>query len=149
MMKRNISFMLILTIVLAFLTTGFTANSTDPFAAAGYTPVSEQVWASGVTAYSGQSGSYSVGMESAYGVYVDDTDEDYVGDYLNLEQKSFVQDGETNRYIDMSSPVSGAYLMEDVSVVGMAKIQDSFSMVNYKPGLGTDSNWVVNWLDYF
>jgi hypothetical protein len=149
MIKRNIGFLLTLIMVFAFMTTGFTANSTDPFAAAGYTPVSDQVWASSVTASSGHSGSYSVGMHSAYGVYVDDEDKDYVGDYFNLEQKSFVQNGETNRHIDISSPVSGAYLMENLAVDGMAKIQDSFALVNHEPGLEKGLNWLVNWLKYF
>jgi hypothetical protein len=146
-MKINLRFMLILITAFAFITTGFTASTTDSFT--GYTAVSDQVWGSGVSAYPGQTGSYSVGVQSAYGVYVDDEDKDYVGDYFNLEQKSHVSYGETNRHMDISSPVSGAYLMEDAKVIGMAKIADAFSLVNHKPGLTLERDWLVSWLKYF
>lgn len=147
-MKRYIGFMLLLTIVFAFMTTGLAATP-EMFTGTGYTPVSDQVWGSSVSANTGQSGSYSVGVQSAYGVFVDENDKDYVGDYFNVEQKSYVSNGETKRHIDISSPVSGAYLMEDVNVIGMAKIQDSFSLINYKPGLKDGQSWLVDWLDYF
>ncbi len=147
-MKRYLGYMLVLTIVFAFMTTSFAATP-EPLTGKGYTALSEQVWASSVSAYSGQSGSYSVGMQAAYGVFVDEDDKDYVGDYFNIEQKSYVSDGETKRHIDISSPVSGAYLMEDVNVIGKAKISDYFSLVNYKPGLAEDTGWLVNWLKYF
>jgi hypothetical protein len=147
-MKRYFGLMLVLTIVFTFMATGFAATP-EPFIGEGYTPVSEQVWASSLSVYPGESGSYSVGMQSAYGVFVDEDDKDYIGDYFIIEQKSFVSDGETKRHIDISSPVSGAYLMEDVNVIGMAKIQDSFSLLNYKPGLAVGTGWLVNWLEYF
>lgn len=46
--------------------------------------------------------------------------------------------GVVNRLIGISSPWSGGYLYEDLTVVGSASITDSFSMDNLGPGKNED-----------
>ncbi len=50
--------------------------------------------------------------------------------------------GTVNRYIDISSPFSGAYLYENLTVVGRSEITDSFTMDNLPSGVDAD-----NWFD--
>ncbi len=45
-----------------------------------------------------------------------------------IEQKAGTTQGTVKRYVDISSPWSGAYLHEDMSVVGSAEIIESFTM---------------------
>ncbi len=59
--------------------------------------------------------------------------------FFNLEQEAGTQEGVTKRYIDVSSPWSGAYLYENMVVEGKAEIKESFSMNNIKPGSGSGS----------
>ncbi len=70
---------------------------------------------------------------------------DYVGNYFNIDQFARTSDGTTRRFIDVSSPWSGAYLMEDMEVVGMAEIDESFAMSNVAPG----AEAVPDWWDLF
>lgn len=59
-----------------------------------------------------------------------------------LNQDMSNSQGTVNRYIDISSPFSGAYLYENLTVVGRAEITDSFTMDNLPPGVDAD-----NWFD--
>ena len=138
-MKKYIGLMIVLIIGFAFVTTGFTVNTSD------FEPLTTQVWAVSVTAEPGEVGSLSQNFEAAHGAYENVGDDDYVGDYFNIEQESYVSSGETKRYIDISSPYSGAYLSEDMTVIGMSSIQESFSMENFPAG----SAATVSWFDLF
>ncbi len=51
-----------------------------------------------------------------------------------INQSASTSGGTVKRYIDISSPFSGAYLFEDMSVVGKATITESFTMDNMSPG---------------
>ncbi len=55
-----------------------------------------------------------------------------------LEQDMSNSQGTVNRYIDISSPFSGAYLYENLTVVGRSEITDSFTMHNLPPGVDAD-----------
>jgi hypothetical protein len=52
-----------------------------------------------------------------------------------LDQNMANSQGTVNRYIDISSPFSGAYLYENLTVVGRSEITDSFTMDNLPPGV--------------
>jgi len=67
--------------------------------------------------------------------------DDYVGNYFNIDQMARTSQGTTKRYISISSPWSHAYLMEDMEVVGMTEITESFSMDNIAPGAEAVPNW--------
>jgi hypothetical protein len=144
-MKRKMSFMLVLLMVLVFILTGFTSESAVMKSEDGFQPLTDQIWAIYVSADPGHSGSISTKAVAAYGLPANVDDEDYVGNYFNIEQKSYVSSGVTKRHIDISSPVSHGYLSESMSVVGMAKITDSFSMLNYPAG----SAVTLSWWDFF
>lgn len=63
-----------------------------------------------------------------------DAGEYYVGNYFTIDQLAATSGGIVKRYINISSPWTGAYLEEDMSVEGVAEIRDSFNMVNLDPG---------------
>ncbi|MDW7740521.1 MAG: hypothetical protein SCJ97_10800 [Bacillota bacterium] len=138
-MKKNIGLMIVLIIGFAFVTTGFTVSTS------GSEPLTSQIWAVSVSADPGEVGSLTTNFQAAHGSYENVDDEDYVGDYFNIEQQSYVSSGETKRYIDISSPYSHAYLSEDMTVIGMASIRESFSMENFPAG----SAATVSWWDLF
>jgi len=69
------------------------------------------------------------------------TGDDYVGNYFNIDQFARTSQGTTRRYIDISSPWSHAYLYEDMEVVGMAEIEESFAMDNLAPGAEAIADW--------
>ncbi len=71
--------------------------------------------------------------------------DDYVGNYFNIDQFARTSQGTTQRYIDISSPWSGAYLHEDMTVVGTTEIDESFAMDNLEPG----EEAVPDWWDLF
>ena len=70
----------------------------------------------------------------------------FVGDYFRMTQMARTSDGDVKRYIDISSPWSGAYLYEDFEVAGFAEIVDSFTMINLPAGEDMPSKW---WKDLF
>ena len=74
----------------------------------------------------------------AWGVTAGD---DYVGNYFNIDQLARTSQGTVRRYIDISSPWSHAYLYEDMVVVGMAEIEESFAMNNLTPGVEATPEW--------
>jgi len=67
--------------------------------------------------------------------------DDYVGNYFNIDQFARTSEGTTQRYIDISSPWSGAYLSEDMTVTGAAEIEEEFEMDNLEPGPDTVPDW--------
>jgi hypothetical protein len=58
-----------------------------------------------------------------------------------LNQDMANSQGIVNRYIDFSSPFSGAYLYENLTVVGRSEITDSFTMHNLPPGVDADKGF--------
>ena len=144
-MKRSMSFILVMLLALVLISTGFTSDSTVLGNVDDYKPLTDQIWANSVSADLGQIVSVSTSGEAAYGLPINADDDDYVGDYFNIEQQSYVSSGETKRQIDISSPVSHGYLSESMAVIGMAKITDSFSMENLPAG----SAVVTSWWDLF
>jgi len=84
-----------------------------------------------------------VGWEDAFQAV--GSGKDYVGNYFNIDQFARTSQGTVRRYIDISSPWSHAYLMEDMSVVGTSEITESFSMDNISPG----ADAVPDWWDLF
>lgn len=57
---------------------------------------------------------------------------------IGLTQQSGTTGGELRRLIDISSPWSGGYIHEDLTVIGRASITDSFTMNNLSPGSNSD-----------
>ncbi len=57
---------------------------------------------------------------------------------IGLTQQSGTTGGELRRLIDISSPWSGGYIHEDLTVIGRASITDSFTMNNLSPGSDSD-----------
>ena len=80
--------------------------------------------------------------DGAVGVTAGD---DYVGNYFNIDQMARTSQGTVRRYIDVSSPFSHAYLYEDMEVVGIAEIEETFAMDNLEPG----EEAVPEWWDLF
>lgn len=58
----------------------------------------------------------------------------YVGNYFEIDQYAYTSGGEMTRFISISSPFSGALLIDDMAVVGRAEVRESFEMDNLKPG---------------
>ena len=137
---------------------------------ADWEAVSNQIWAVQVQADPGFSGNLHQDFEAAYGPYTvagEDTDgniipgsadswswgaagnpvvgADYVGDYFNIDQMARTSQGTVQRFIDISSLWSGAYLHEDMSVVGASEIEEAFTMENIGPG----DEVVGLWYDIF
>ncbi len=65
----------------------------------------------------------------------------FVGNYFNMDQHARTSQGTLKRYIDISSPISGAYLHEDMSVVGKSDVKDAFSLVNVAAGADVPGAW--------
>jgi hypothetical protein len=64
-----------------------------------------------------------------------------------LSQHSSTTGGELRRHIDISSPWSGGYLFEDMTVIGSATVTESFSMGNLGPGSEAD-HWIKAYDDF-
>lgn len=67
--------------------------------------------------------------------------DEFIGNYLTLEQYTQLSMGTTKRYIDLSSIWSGAYLHEDVTVEGRTEIRDVFEMIDLPAGSHGDNAW--------
>ena len=61
-----------------------------------------------------------------------------------IQQSSSTSQGTVQRYIDISSPHSGAYVYENSKVVGTATVTESFSMDNLPPGSDSGSDAEVD-----
>ena len=137
-----------------------------------YTPLTQQLWVARVEANPGEVGQLNQDFEAAYGPWdgtgVTPTHAggsaewgfvqragfawglssgvNYVGNYFNIDQLAYTSGGETQRYIDLSSPFSGAMVHENMTVTGMAEIEDVFAMSNISPGeAATPDWWDMNW----
>jgi len=146
----------------------FGSESMESFSTYGdWDPVSKQIWAVHVNADPGFSGNLHQDFEAAYGpfagileanadgAYVAPTNAwgwnpvtlrpvvglTFVGDYFNIEQHARTSMGAVQRFIDISSPWSGAYVYEDMTVVGKSEINEAFSMVNLGPGADVPGLW--------
>jgi len=134
--------------------------------------LTQQLWAVQVEANPGYSGNVHQEFEAAYGdTYAGTVDEaeelftdqwgftpaanhdgyapvrgtDYVGNYFQIDQMARTSDGELKRFIDISEPFDGAYLMEDFEVTGEVDIEEAFNMVNVAAGEEVE----VVWYDLF
>jgi hypothetical protein len=67
--------------------------------------------------------------------------DDYVGNYFTMDQDARTSMGTLKRYIDISSPFSHAYLMEDMSVVGKSDVEEAFAMANLPAGVDVPGLW--------
>jgi len=67
--------------------------------------------------------------------------DEYVGNYFNIDQLASTTDGTTKRYISISSPWSHAFIEEDMTVVGMSEIKETFEMDNLLPGEAVVPDW--------
>jgi len=70
---------------------------------------------------------------------------EYAGNYFYIDQLASTDDGELKRYIDVSSPWSGTFVSEDMTVSGEAGVEEAFRMVNLGPG----EEIVVDWHELF
>jgi len=55
------------------------------------------------------------------------------------EQSAGSEKGTTKRHLDMSDPFTGAYLHEDMKIVGKAEVKESFTMGNIDAGSNVES----------
>lgn len=155
-------------IVLFLFSTAFKVSSSVEIQGQEKEEVSEQIWAVEIEAEPGESGSLEQDFEAAEGPYdpdlkagvSDEVKEDaygfdydqegrlevakgdqYVGSYFEIEQEASTTGGTTKRYIDISSPWTGAYLYEDMVVEGSANIKETFEMENLAPGADAIPTW--------
>jgi hypothetical protein len=70
----------------------------------------------------------------------------YVGNFFSIEQFAYTSGGSMNRLISMSSPFENTLLKEDMSVVGMASIRESFEMRNL---IGGPKAVTLAWYELF
>ncbi len=169
-MKKNMILISIYTaaIMLFLFSTAFKVNSSVEIRGQEKKEVSEQIWAVEIEAEPGESGSLEQEFEAAEGPYDPDLkagvsdevkddaygfdyDEEgrlevakgdqYVGSYFEIEQKASTTGGTTKRFIDISSPWTGAYLYEDMAVEGSASIEEAFEMENLAPGETAIPTW--------
>jgi len=80
-------------------------------------------------------------FDEEYMWWFDDTKEDgidtgdrYVGNYFDIDQYLYTSEGETRRFISISSPFSKALLIEEMLVIGMTEVTESFELDNLEPG---------------
>ncbi len=60
-----------------------------------------------------------------------------------MEQTAGTSQGTVRRYTDISSPYSGAYLYQDITVEGSSEITESFSMGNV-PSARKNDSWLFD-----
>jgi len=122
----------------------------DGFDPTDLSALTRQIWAVSVTPDRGQSGSMSIDMIAAYGPYDTDEEDDYswwiddegnyqvgrkyVGNYFEIDQYAYTSNGDTRRFTSMSSPFSNTYFTQELQVLGMAEIRESFELDNLEPG---------------
>ncbi len=124
--------LMIAVLALVLFSTAFTAGSQT---------LTDQLWAVSVEGDPSHTGSIGMNFEAAYGDPSTQDDDAYVGNYFNIDQHAYTSSGVTKRYIDTSSPESHGYLSEDMTVVGMADIEESFSMINLPAGSSVGIDW--------
>jgi len=139
--------------------------------AGGWKALTTQTWAARVKADPGFSGNLHQDFEAAYGGYLaglqDSVDlthgganrgvwrwkvnefgtptpslgSRYVGDYFKMSQTARTSMGKVDRYIDISSPWSGAYLYEDSEFTGFSETVETFNMTNLTAGADVPGKW--------
>jgi len=139
-------------------------------AANGWKGLTTQTWAALVRADAGFSGKLHQDFEAAYGPFVSglapfetphgganvrawrwienafgqptpSVGTRFVGDYFKMNQTARTSMGFVGRYIDMSSPWSGAYLYEDTEMTGFVEIVENFNMTNLPAGADLPGKW--------
>lgn len=135
---------LIAVLALGLFSTAFTFTGTTSAIQPNqnFEPVSDQVWAVSVSADPGHEGALNQSFEAAYKL---DQETGEMINYFNIEQRAYTSSGETRRYISISSPESHGYVMEDMTVTGMADIRESFLMDN----MLNDVTVELDWFDLF
>jgi len=100
--------------------------------------LTHQIWAVSVAASPGHSGQLYQDFEASFepGLFEELFGRD--NDYFIIEQQAGMSEGTLRRYIDISSPVSGGLLYEDMRVDGMAYVNEVFSLINTR---GVDTFW--------
>jgi len=144
------------------------AEKAEQFERQTYNALTDQIWAVEVEANPGMSGNVHQDFEAAYGPYDADAEEfddafwfvpdadvyegfavgrgvDYVGNYFHMDQMARTSDGELRRFIDISEPFDGSYMMEDFEVIGEVEVEEAFDMTNVAPGEEVE----VLWYDLF
>ncbi len=58
----------------------------------------------------------------------------YVGNFFEIDQYAYTSGGFFERNISMSSPFTGSLLEEELFVIGMAEVRESFEMHNLEAG---------------
>ncbi len=142
----------------------------EDYSTINVTDLTDQIWAVQVEAEQGMSGNLHQSFEAAYGPHEDqlwdgigedetvhkdgwtyatdadgylvvDRGDDYIGNYFDIDQMARTSDGVTKRFIDISSPWSGAYLSEDMEVIGTTEIEEDFLMDNIAEGEAATPDW--------
>jgi len=151
--------------------TGWTGVDVKDLARAGnWNALTSQTWAASVKADPGMSGKLYQDFEAAYGGYLGlgilGADENlaanqqrgwawknyasgvgpvlgtrFVGDYFKMSQTARTSMGKVDRYIDISSPWSGALLYEDSEMTGFVEIVETFNMTNLTAGADVPGKW--------
>ena len=136
-------------------------------AANGWKGLTTQTWAALVRADAGFSGNLHQDFEAAYGAYsgtklataeatmgatasnwswnfaatAPAVGGRFVGDYFKMKQTARTSMGFVGRYIDMSSPWSGALLYEDTEFTGFSETVETFNMTNALAGSEIPGKW--------
>ncbi len=58
----------------------------------------------------------------------------YVGNFFEIDQYAYTSGGEFGRDISISSPFTAGFLEEELFVIGMAEVRESFEMHNLEAG---------------
>lgn len=124
-----------------------------------YRALTSQIWAASVEANPGESATLNQDFTAAYGpgpgaadhqwnwaevapgFVVPRAGDDFVGNYFNITQLAQVTDGVTQRFIDISSPFSHAFVSENMRVVGAAEVDETFNMTNIPEGAEAERDW--------
>ncbi len=97
----------------------------------------DALWSAGSTNYS-DTWRWETDKDGILGVGIG---KDFVGDYFNMQQMARTSKGTLKRYIDVSSPWSHAYLMQDMTIVGKSEVTEYFTMPNIAAGKDLPKDW--------
>jgi hypothetical protein len=136
-------------------------NVVDRAASGNWTALSQQTWYARVEADAGALGVLNQSFDAAYGPFTGTAYSSaelvrpvgswawssvtgnpiagvaFVGDYFKMTQEAMTPSGKVDRYIDISSPWSGSYLFEDMEMVGLVDVMESFNLINIAAGVDT------------
>ncbi len=118
----------------AFRPVFFTGDEAPDFSAREearlWRALTRQIWAVSVEANPGHFGELNAGFEAVYRPGTENMAFFNAEDYFEIEQHAATGDGTLRRFIDISSPVSQAFLHEDMRVDGTASVTEAFSLIN-------------------